>query len=258
MVNKIPKYDKIMKTNKFIVIVPVYNAELYIEKCLESILVQDYGNYDLVVIDDCSTDNTYEIVKRIHDKYNNKFICRQNQVRRGSQLAAFSKGIEIISKDDEDIIVTVDGDDWLSDNGVLSYLNQIYQDENIYMSYGQYEPVSKKYFNYCKQVHDFRNYRKSAKWVTSHLRTFKRKIWNLIDDADMRDVDGEYYKFCGDNVLMYPLLEMCGEKHTKFINKVLYIYNDMNPISEMYIYQKEQARVVDIIKNKKEYKELDT
>jgi len=137
-----------MKTNKFIVIVPVYNAEQYIEKCLESILIQDYDNYELIVIDDCSTDNTQLIINRISEKYNNSFIVHRNIERVGSPLAAFIKGIELISRDDEDILVTVDGDDWLADAGVLSHVNKAYQDENVYMTYGQYEPLSGTYHNY--------------------------------------------------------------------------------------------------------------
>ena len=40
---------------------------------------------------------------------------------------------------------------------------------------------------------------------------------------ELRDTDGEYYKFAGDCALIYPIVEMCGPKHLKFINKVIYI-----------------------------------
>ena len=43
---------------KVSVMVPVYNAEDYIEECLDSILNQDYKNIEIVVSDDCSSDNT--------------------------------------------------------------------------------------------------------------------------------------------------------------------------------------------------------
>lgn len=245
-----------MKENKFIVVVPVYNAELYIQQCLESILSQTYKNYELFIVDDCSTDNTANIIKSLYIKPEFSFRYNINNVRVGSPAANISKAIRIASDNDEDIIVTVDGDDWLDNNDVLTYLNEVYQDENVYMTYGQYEPLSHTYHNYCSPIPNFRTYRKSGLWLASHLRTFKRKIWNLIRDEDLRDTDGEYYKFASDTAWIYPLIEICGPKHTKFISKVLYIYNDLNPSNEMKLNSKEQLRIAADIKNKKEYNEI--
>jgi len=53
-----------MENIKFSVIMPAYNAEDSIEESINSILNQTYTNYELIVIDDCSTDNTYNVVKK--------------------------------------------------------------------------------------------------------------------------------------------------------------------------------------------------
>ena len=53
-----------MNNIKFSIIIPAYNVEKYIEKCIKSILEQDYTNYEIIVVDDCSTDNTVNILKR--------------------------------------------------------------------------------------------------------------------------------------------------------------------------------------------------
>ena len=243
-----------MIDNKFVVVVPVYNAEKYIKKCMYSILNQDYDNFDIVVIDDCSTDNTTKILKKLYKEYEFDLII--NDKRVGSALSNIVKGINLKSNNEEDIIITVDGDDWLSNDNVISYLNNIYQDNNIWMTYGQFIPASGTYGKYCKQIKDTKTYRKSGLWITSHLRTFKRKIWNLIKDEDLRDDDNEYYKIGSDTAWMYPLIELCGNNHIKFIDDVLYIYNDLSPFNDMKIHLKEQLRVIDIIKNKKEYNEI--
>lgn len=49
---------------KFSVIIPTYNASKYIEKCLKNIIATKYKNLEVIIIDDSSTDNTYEIVNR--------------------------------------------------------------------------------------------------------------------------------------------------------------------------------------------------
>ena len=242
--------------NKFIVVVPVYNAEKYIERCLESILCQDYSNYDLIVVDDCSTDNTYNIIKDVHDKCTHKFTIHRNSNRTGSALSNMIMSINLLSCSGEDIIITIDGDDFLSDSHVFFYLDEIYQDINIYMTYGQFIPLSGSYGKFCKPIPNTQEYRKSGLWFASHLRTFKNKLWYKINDIDLRDIDGEYFKVAGDASYMYPLIEMCGGKHCKFIDKVLYIYNDLNPNNDMKINVKEQLKVAADIRNKSIYEEI--
>jgi glycosyltransferase involved in cell wall biosynthesis len=238
--------------NKFIIIVPVYNAERYIDKCLDSILSQDYYNYELVVIDDCSSDNTPNIV----NAKNCGFIVYRNEIRLGSASGNIANAIKLFSKDGEDIIVTVDGDDFLANDKVLSYLNGVYQDKDVYMTYGQYIPLSNSYGKFCKPIPDTRTYRRSGEWFASHLRTFKSKLWFLINDSDLRDEQGNYYKVAGDASWLYPMIEMCGKKHCKFIDEILYIYNDLNPANDMKKNVREQVRVAKLIRSKKEYKEI--
>lgn len=245
-----------MIDNKFIIIVPVYNGSEYIEKCLVSILKQTYKNYKLIVVDDCSTDSTLNIVHDIMIKSNFSFRYIKNDKRIGSPLANFIKGLRLLSNDDNDILITVDGDDWLYNDNVLNYLNEIYQNEDVYMTHGSFIPLSGNYGKYGAMIPDFRSYRKENTWLASHLRTFKRKVWNLLKDDDLRDNDGEYYRTAGDAAILYPILEMCGTKHARFINDILYVYNDLNPTNEMKICQEEQLRVLNIIKNKPQYNEI--
>ena len=50
------------------VIIPVYNGEQYIEKTIESVMEQTYTNWELIIVDDCSSDNTEKIVKSIAEE----------------------------------------------------------------------------------------------------------------------------------------------------------------------------------------------
>jgi glycosyltransferase involved in cell wall biosynthesis len=235
--------------NKFIIIVTQYNAVEYIKLCLDSIVSQTYKNYEVVVVDDCSTDGTLDIIRTypFHVISHPKNIC--------CSAINTIEAIRLVSPKDDDIIVLVSGDDYLADEHVLDYLNKAYQDD-VLMTYGQFEPLSKGYSNFCKPIDDIRGYRHSGEWLASHLITFKKKLWDLIDDDDLRREDGDYGHCSFDVAILYPMLEMCGDKYHKFIDRVLYIYNDMNPSCIYKILPKENLKEAEYFRNKTPYNEL--
>jgi len=246
------------------VVVPVYNSEKWIGKCVKSILEQDYNEYELIVIDDHSTDGTRDVIQN----YNINHI--QNKEHLGSALANIIQGINVIAFNDEDIVITIDGDDWLCDKQAFSYLNKIYHDD-IWLTYGQYKPLSERFKYACQDLSSIKTpgetgklitvsvtpdtYRKSGLWVTSHLRTFKKWLWAKINDKDLRDQDGEYFRVAGDLALMYPMIEMAGE-HIKFIDKMLYVYNDLNPNCDGVINTAAQISTGEYIQSKQCYNVL--
>ena len=84
------------------VIIPAYNGALYIGKAIESVLAQDYNNYEILVIDDGSKDNTQEVVSQYQNKV--KYIYQENQGvaearNRGLESAA-GKYIAFLDQDD--------------------------------------------------------------------------------------------------------------------------------------------------------------
>jgi glycosyltransferase involved in cell wall biosynthesis len=244
--------------NKFIIVVPVYNSENYIEKCLYSILDQEYRNFDMIVIDDCSTDNTYQILHLEAMMRSNRFSIRRNEIRKGSALENIVNAIELYSTNPEDIIVIVDGDDHLKDKSVLNYLDAVYSHPDVCLTYGQYTPLSGNYEKYCKNIDNTRTYRKSKQWLTSHLLTFKRKLFDKINKEDLKDTHGNYYKYSYDAALTYPMIEMAGSKRIRYVDQVLYVYNDLNPLCEMSLNPDEQTRIANEIQDKPEYPELET
>jgi glycosyltransferase involved in cell wall biosynthesis len=234
--------------------VPVYNAEKYIKGCLESILSQGYPNYELCVIDDCSKDNTWNIIGDVCNKI--PFNMCRNEYRITSPLANIVKAIELFALDREDVVCIVDGDDKLAHNDVLSDLSHLYLDGGVWFTYGQFVPLSGKYGAYCKEIKEPHSHRKDKLWYASHLKTFKRKLFDKINDDDLRDEKGDYFRFIGDACLVYPMVEMCGTKHMRFIDKVNYLYNDLNPLNEMSVNMQEQLRLSDLIWSRPQYKEL--
>lgn len=237
----------------FAVIIPVYNAVDYIGKCLQSLADQNYSNYTAVLIDDGSTDGTDKVIDQY--KNNPKLQTHRNESNIGSSLANIITAVKLSNAGPDDVIVTLDGDDWLAGPDVLSYLNSVYSYPNVWVTYGQFQPASKSYSDYCRPIKNFDNYR-NGEWVTSHLRTFRRKIWDRIQDADFRDEDGQYYKMAWDLAIMYPVLEMSGPERVRFIRKTLYIYNDLNPLNDMKKDSGRQVATADRIRRKPSYHRL--
>ncbi len=92
---------------KISVIVPVYNVEKYLKKCIESILKQTYKNLDIILVDDGSTDESGKICKQYEAKDNRIRVISQNNM---GLSAARNTGIDA-SKGD--YIAFVDSDDWI-------------------------------------------------------------------------------------------------------------------------------------------------
>lgn len=75
-----------MEKKRFSVIIPAYNVEGYVSKAIESVLEQDFENYELIIVNDASTDKTAEVVEKYVEKYNNvKLIShKENKASRRS------------------------------------------------------------------------------------------------------------------------------------------------------------------------------
>ena len=91
------------------IIVPLYNYRKYIGYCIKSILDQTYKNFELIVVDDCSTDGSYEEAKRFKKKDSRVKVIRLNKNKGYS--TAKNEGI-VISKGE--YIVTLDADDMMT------------------------------------------------------------------------------------------------------------------------------------------------
>ena len=117
-----------MENIKFSIIIPVYNSEKYINECLESIFSQTYKNIEIIAVNDCSTDNSLEILKQ----YNQiKIFSTKVNSRQG---AARNIGIE---NSTGDYILFVDADDVLYDSNVITNIakkiNESYEPDIIYL-----------------------------------------------------------------------------------------------------------------------------
>ena len=115
--NEINEY-KYMKNDMISIVTTCYNLEDYIENCLVSLVNQSYKNLEIIVVNDCSTDNSLNIIKQFADK-DSRIKIINNEINLG---AGKSRKIGIESAQG-DYIMLVDGDDWISENFIKTLYN---------------------------------------------------------------------------------------------------------------------------------------
>ena len=81
-------------------------------------------------------------------------------------------------------------------------------------------------------------------------------MWRKIKKEDLKDSDGVFWKMTGDLSFMFPMLEMAGKKHYKFMSDINYVYNADNPINDHKVDLTLVNEIAVKIRNMKPYKEL--
>lgn len=216
---------------KITVLTASYNNQDWIATYFASLEKQTYQNWQVIYIDDCSTDATYDFIQE-HIRTANlesKFVVIRNAERMGH---LFNQYHAIHACDPDSLIFILDGDDWLADENAFATINAIYQDEDVWLTYGQFWYYSKNKKGFCRPIPAdviANNSIRDVSWRTSHPRTFYAGLFQKIRLEDLC-YEENFLPKCADVATMFPMIEMAGE-HIRFISDILYMYNDANPIS---------------------------
>lgn len=109
---------------KYSIIVPAYNTEKYIDKCLKSIFSNTYKNFEVIIVNDGSTDNTEDIIKKYIKKYDNIIYIKQKNM--GLSIAR-NNGVK---KSNGDYLLFIDSDDYV-DKNLLKNINENIEDLDV-------------------------------------------------------------------------------------------------------------------------------
>lgn len=251
------------RENKIKIITPSYNNEHWVEYNIASILNQTYKNYEVLYINDASTDTTYEKVASIvGDLQNWKII--NNDTNKGATHNYFEYRERYLTNDD-DIVIHLDGDDWLYDELVLEKLNNFYNQHDCWMTYGGFivwngfETESNLPYpqstNFDDFIHKHKFYRRDI-WRTSHMRTYRSFLFKSLPlDAVRSLIDNNYYWHASDLAFQFPFLEMCPKDKIKLIDFYAYVYNHSN-VNQLRTHEREanENQKYEIeIRNRKKY-----
>lgn len=247
------------KNERHIVVVTAsYNNAEYFIKNLASVFDQKYENYHLIYVNDCSQDNTSQLVtsyvaqRGMQDK-----VLYINNVDHRYALANQYRAAHLCKP--TDIIVILDGDDWLAASDIFSYLNEVYSDPNVWTTYGQFIQYPSQHRGWCKALPDdivAANSLRSYTHAPSHLRTFYAQLFHNIMLEDLF-YENDFFHMTGDNAFTLPIYEMAG-KHHRFIERVLMVYNIGNPINDHKKVPGLQQKLDQLIRGRAAYKPLET
>ena len=112
---------------KFSIIIPVFNGENFINQCIESIIDENYFNYEIIVINDGSTDNTPNILDNLSKQYN---FIKVLHVNNGGVSKARNIGI---NKAQGEYISFVDADDFVTKNYISELFDLIEKKKDLYL-----------------------------------------------------------------------------------------------------------------------------
>ena len=238
---------------KIVITTTLFNSEKYIGKCIESVKSQTFKNFKMVITDDMSTDNSREVVKTLIEN-DDRFLLIENTKKLympGNHLQVSKLNFV----DDEDILVTLDGDDWFPDSDVLSRIFMYYFRTNILMSFGQfvhYHGEGKYSSGFTQKPNSFIDIR-NLPWTTSHLRTYKAKVFKRIDENDLIGPTGNFWETAGDLAVIYPMIEMVGEENIHFTNDINLVYNIESNLNDYKVDLTRQTTYANLIRSKNSY-----
>lgn len=268
--------------NKIKIIIPFYNPGDFLEACVNSVLTQNYDNYEVLFINDSSTDGAAEkfipgkILKTdevgdvswvdshpILSKTKCKNIFEWKTSIRMTALKNIHSGVMGFATDPNDIVVLLDGDDWLLNKNSLSYINEFYEkNPDCWMMYGSSQWTDGR--PCCARPYTEDDYKLGLRKVpfkVSHIRTFRAGLYHSIAKQDpdfkcMLNGSGEFYRMTYDVAMFLPMLEMAGLEHVFYNNKKLYVYNRGNPISDDKVNQILQWEIHEEICHKSSFKKI--
>ncbi len=224
--------DYPLQQRSFVVVVIGRDNGAFVEKTLRSIFSQTYPHYRLVYVDDGSSDGSFSLVKDLVEA--SGMGERVSLIRQEEPIGQLAHLCSLISKAaDDEIVVWVEGQDWLAHEWVLSRLNSYYADPDLWMTYGQYREFPDYRLGSCSAF-QYEEWKKKGfrghAFVASHLKTFYAGLFKCIDPADFT-YQGAFLSAGAEWAVMTPLLELARD-HFQFIPEILYIANKQKPQSE--------------------------
>lgn len=227
------------------VIVPVYNVEKYLDKCLDSVVNQTFNNYEIIIINDGSPDNSEAIIKKFLKKYPQKIKYYKKE--NGGLSDARNMGI---LKSSGKYLMFVDSDDYIAEDMIEKLYNciQTQNSDLAICNFIRINPAGKEIKNYNYNpgaTNLIDNKRILLNQPTACNKMYKKELFNI-----MRFDVGKYYE---DLRLISKLYLLCNK--ISFIDDFCYYYIERTNSIMKDINVEKNLEIIDAIKSIKSFYE---
>jgi len=228
----------------FSVIIPVYNAEKYLEKCLDSVFAQS-DSFKVIAVNDGSTDKSSEILQRYAKKHSNMIII--NQKNQGVS-AARNSALKVV---DTDYITFIDSDDWFEKDAFKRVLSLIKKDHPDIVLTGLYDVYNQEWVRQTRGEAATLEVPEESKFPSRRLDKISLFSPFYANNAHSdlfytgTGIRGQFFRtdFIKKSNLDFPLLTKCGEDdvfvYRSFLHNPLIsvlsapIYNYLNRVDSL-------------------------
>lgn len=212
---------------KYSFVIPVYQTKNYLSECIDSILFQTYSNFEILLIDDGSTDGSSELCEEYKKKDSRvKVFHKQNE----GQGIARNIGVE---KAEGEYIIFIDSDDWWDDNNALEKIDRLSNDcdiiffelkimGNITKKIDIIDRLNESYSDGKSFMDDLLMKDPSFSWYPV-IYAFKKNIW------DSNNICFPQRTFYEDTATMFKLLLFAGR--VKVLKEAFYCYRQSYSLS---------------------------
>lgn len=225
--------DEIIKVS---VVVPNYNYEKFLYQRIYSILNQDYKLYEIIILDDCSQDNSKELIDSLVNNLKDYINIKKdyNKENSGTAFKQWKKGFDLVSGD---YVWIAEADDYCEKNMISKLVSTIKQDKEIVLSYVDTSFINTLGVRQLKTIKPEIDIQKSGHWESDFINDGLEEIKNyaflnctianvsscLIKNNNYTKILNECgtYKQAGD-WLFYVNVMKCGK--ISFVNKPLNYY----------------------------------
>lgn len=204
------------------IIVPIYNVEDYLAQCIDSILVQSYTNFELILVDDGSPDNCGIICDEYAEKDNRIIVIHQTN---GGLSDARNSGLNIAKGE---YIAFVDSDDLVHPDFIKSLYENIGGCKMIFCDLKRFENEEELISN---SISPFKVQTLSQEFLFNHITDFRNPLvivaWNkLYHKSIWKNISYPKGKVHEDEFVVHKILNECDE--VMFIDTPLYYYRMRN------------------------------
>ena len=198
---------------RFSVIICTYNLEKIVKVSMESVLTQRFKDFELIVVDDCSTDKTYQVLKKYEEK-DNRVKVLKNDVNSGPSISR-NRAVNIAKGE---YIVYLDGDDTLYDRNTLGKIDKTIGKEDYDIVYFgvQYVGGSNKAY-----IPNAENSTQKARIVCDMHFPVASKVWRreFLLENDIKFIGGMYYED-----MVYSIKAAIKSKKLSYGEYPIYVY----------------------------------